>query len=91
MHVDGISELTFTLGGLKMSHKFYVVQNLNRNVIIGLKWLKSRGIRVYHDLSCIRVHETYTLYYMKCMLRRLLVPEIKSESPQRAHICQVTV
>ena len=59
MHVDGFSELTFTLGGLKMSHKFYVVQNLNRNVIIGLDWLKSRGVRVYHDLSCIRVHETY--------------------------------
>ena len=42
-----------------MSHKFYVIRNLNRNVIIGLDWLKSRGVRVYHDLSSIRVHETY--------------------------------
>ena len=59
LHVDGYADFKFMLGGLKMSHKFYVVQNLNRNVIIGLDWLKSRGVRVYHDLSCIRVHETY--------------------------------
>ena len=42
-----------------MLHKFYVVQNLNRNVIIGLDWLQSRGVRVYHDLACVRVDPTY--------------------------------
>ena len=92
MHVDGFSELTFTLGGLKMSHKFYVVQNLNRNVIIGLDWLKSRGVRVYHDLSCIRVHETYIPLiddmHVASIARTRLNVKI---SPQSAHICQVTV
>ena len=75
-----------------MSHKFYVVQNLNRNVIIGLDWLKSRGVRVYHDLSCIRVHETYIPLiddmHVASIARTRLNVKI---SPQSAHICQVTV
>ena len=92
MHVDGFSELTFTLGGSKMSHKFYVVQNLNRNVIIGLEWLKSRGVRVYHDLSCICVHDTYIPLIDDMHVASIARTRHKVEiSPQSTHICQVTV
>ena len=58
LQVDGYADFKFMLGGLKMSHKFYVVQNLYRNVKTELDWLKSRGVRVCHNLSCIHVHET---------------------------------
>ena len=59
LKIDGFIELEFCIGGIKMLHKFYVVQNLNRNVIIGLDWLQSHGVRVYHDLGCVRVDQTY--------------------------------
>ena len=59
LHVDGFAYIEFAVGGIKMTHKFYVVRNLNRNVILGLDWLQARGVRVYHDLGCIRVYGTY--------------------------------
>ena len=92
LHVDGYSDFKFTVGDLSMSHKFYVVRNLNRNVIIGLDWLKSRGVRVYHDLSCIRVHETYIPLVDDIHVASIARIKVKVKiPPQTAHICQCQV
>ena len=92
LHVDGYSDFKFTVGGLSMSHKFYVVRNLNRNVIIGLDWLKSRGVRVYHDLSCIRVHEIYIPLVDDIHVASIARIKVKVKiTPQTAHICQCQV
>ena len=92
LHVDGYADFKFMLGGLKMSRKFYVVQNLNRNVIIGLDWLKSRGVRVYHDLSCIRVHETFIPLVDDIHIASIARVKTKVKiPPQTAHICQCKV
>ena len=32
---------------------------MNRNVMLGRDWLIQRGVRLYFDLSCLRVHNTY--------------------------------
>ena len=78
-----------------MSHKFYVVRKLKRNVILGLDWLKSRGVHVYHDFSCIRVQETYILLVDDIHIAYLYsIARLKTKvklSPQTAHICQCKV
>ena len=92
LNIDGFIELEFCIGGIKMLHKFYVVQNLNRNVIIGLDWLQSRGVRVYHDLGCVRVDQTYIplvddvhIASVARLKNKVTIP------PQTAHICQCQV
>ena len=57
--VDGLAEISFEIGGLRMSHPFYVVNDMNRNLILGKDWLFTRGVRVYYDLGCIRVNNVY--------------------------------
>ncbi len=59
LYIDGCADITFEIGGLRMSHVFYVVRNLNRNIILGQDWLRANGVRVYHDLGCILVSQTY--------------------------------
>ena len=75
-----------------MLHKFYVVQNLNRNVITRLDWLKSHGVRVYHDLGCVRVDQTYIplvddvhIASVARLKNKVTVP------PEPAHICKCQV
>ena len=92
LKIDGFNELEFCIGGIKMLHKFYVVQNLNRNVIIGLDWLQSCGVRVYHDLGCVRVDQTYIplvddvhIASVARLKNKVTIP------PQTAHICQCQV
>jgi len=92
LHIDGFAEIQFKLGGLEMTHKFYVVQNLNRNVIIGLDWLQSRGVRVYHDLGCIRVNGTYVPLVDDIHIASVARLKHKTKiPPQSAHICQCQV
>jgi hypothetical protein len=43
-----------------MSHVFYVVANMNRNIILGRDWLVQIGVRLYYDLGCLRVGNIYT-------------------------------
>ena len=38
-----------------MSQEFYVIRELNRNMILGLDWMNSNNVRIYMDLKCIRI------------------------------------
>ena len=57
--VDGWAEVPFEVAGIKMSHPFYIVRNMNRKVILGRCWLEKNGVRIYYDVGCIRVNMTY--------------------------------
>ena len=59
LQVDGTVDMPFEIGGLKTSYTFYVVRNMNRKLILGRDWLLKNGVRLYFDLGCIRVHQTY--------------------------------
>ncbi len=59
LQITDQTTIPFQSGGIKMSHSFYVVSDMNRNVMLGRDWLIQSGVRLYFDLSCLRVHNTY--------------------------------
>ena len=38
---------------------FVVVNDMNRNVILGRDWLKENGVRIYFDLGLLRINNVY--------------------------------
>jgi hypothetical protein len=55
LEIDGCINITLKIGGTEMSQMFYVVRNLNRNLILGTDWLIQNGVRIYFDLGCLRI------------------------------------
>lgn len=75
-----------------MTHKLYIVKNLNRNVILGLDLLQSRGVRVSHDLGCIRVHNVYIPLEDDIHIASIIRTRTKIKlPPQTVHICYCQV
>ena len=52
---DGCVNVQICIGGTEMSQDFYVVRDLNRNMILGLDWLKEHNVRIV-DLKCLRIN-----------------------------------
>lgn len=60
LQVYGCINVPFKVGGINMTQDFYVVGDLNRNVILGLDWLKRNNVRIYFDLHSLRINgKTY--------------------------------
>lgn len=60
LNVLGCVNIKIRVGGTEMHQEFCVVNNLNRNLILGFDWLKHNDVRVYFDLKCMRIHgKTY--------------------------------
>ena len=57
--IDGCTNILIDIGGKKVNQKFYVVADMNRNVILGRDWLIQNGVRLYYDLGCLRIGKTY--------------------------------
>ena len=55
LKVHGQVKLELILNGVKLEHNFYVVSNMNRNLILGQDWLIKNGVKIYYDLGCLRV------------------------------------
>ena len=53
---DGCITVQICIGGTEMSQDFYVIRDLNRNMILGLDWLKQNNVRIYFDLKCLRIN-----------------------------------
>ena len=53
---DGCVNVQICIGGTEMSQDFYVIRDLNRNMILGLDWLKTHNVRIYFDLKCLRIN-----------------------------------
>ena len=52
---DGCITVQVCIVGIEMSQDFYVMRDLNRNLILGLDWLKQNNFRIYFDLKCLRI------------------------------------
>lgn len=57
--VDGRIDLRFEIGQETVVHPFYVVSDLNRNLILGKDWLVKHGVRLYFDLGQMRIGSKY--------------------------------
>lgn len=57
LKLDGSINIDFKIGGTEVSQMFYIVRDLNRNVILGVDWLTKHGVRIYFDLGCLRIGE----------------------------------
>ena len=71
-----------------MSHSFYVVSDMNRHVMLGRDWLIQSGVRLYFDLSCLRVHNTYMPLQEDIHIASCLRLSNKTLfKPQTAYVC----
>ena len=61
--VRGITEIEFKLGTKMYKHKFYVIKNSTRNMILGLDFLQKHNARIYLDLERMRIDEEYIELY----------------------------
>lgn len=57
--VHRATKLPFVIGVVALTHQFYIVSNINRNIILGNDWLDANGVRTYHDLEKIRIRKAY--------------------------------
>ncbi len=53
LSVDGCIKLPIDIGGYQMCQEFYIVKDINRNLILGQDFLEQNGVRIYLDLGCI--------------------------------------
>ena len=56
LRCNGSVTVQISIGGTDMSQEFYVIRDLNRNLILGLDWLKNNNVRLYFDLKCLRIN-----------------------------------
>ena len=59
IYIDGLVNMKFTIGKVECCHSFFVVSGINRNIILGQDWLVNNGVRLYYDLGCLKVKNTY--------------------------------
>ena len=89
LFVDGCINISFEMKGTKLNHTFFVVKDLNRKIILGRYWLIQNGVRMYFDLGCLRVGNTYVPLeediHIASIVRLAAKAVIK---PQTAHVSQ---
>ena len=90
--VDGCALLKYAIGKEKQEHEFFIVQQMNRNIILGRDWLKQFGVHMYYDLGCIRVGKSYIKLeedlHISSIVRLATKTQIK---PQTAKFCMCKV
>ena len=60
LQVDGCAIIKFKLGGRKFQHTFYVVDGLNRNVILGRDWIIDNKVVLYfNELRSMKIGQVY--------------------------------
>ena len=57
--VDGCLWLKYEIGREKQEHEFFVVSEMNRNIILGCDWLRHFGVQMYYNMGCIRVGKSF--------------------------------
>ena len=53
--VEGKINLTFKIGGVKITHQVHVVSDMNRNMILGRDVMQTFGVRLYYDPNILRI------------------------------------
>ena len=82
---DGCITVQVCIGGTEMSH---VIRDLNRNLILGLDWLKQNNVRIFFYLKCLRLNGKHYVnledIHIASTVRMKITCLIK---PQTASIC----
>lgn len=90
LKVIGSADISFQITHLTLRHKFYVVDGMNRNCILGLDFLKQNGVRMYFDLACMRIGKTYVQLEEDIHIASIIRTTHKTLlRPQTATVCQV--
>ena len=88
LDIDGYIYVKFVIGTTAVTQQFYVSRNMNRKVILGNDWLTENGVRVYHDLGCIRFNGTYVPLQIDIHVTSILRAKNKIVmKPQTTIIC----
>ena len=69
-----------------MTQRLYVSRNMNRKVILGNDWLSENGVRIYHDLGCLRVNGTFVQLKMDIHVTSILRAKKCYETPNNNHM-----
>ena len=57
--MDGCALIEYKIGKWKQEHKFFIVLQMNRNIILGRDLLNQFGMCMYYDLGCIMVGKSH--------------------------------
>ena len=57
--MDGCALIEYETGEGKQEHEFFIVPQMNRNIILGRDWLKQFCVHMYCDPGCIGVSKSY--------------------------------
>ena len=90
--VDGCALIEYEIGKEKQEYEFFIVPQMNRNIIFGKDWLKQFGLCIYYDIRCIRVCKSYIKLEEDLhisSIARLTTETIRK--PQSGEVCLCTV
>lgn len=59
LNIEGCANITIKIGKTEVTQLFYIVKDMNKNVILGKDWLTQNGVRLYFDLGCLRIGKCY--------------------------------
>lgn len=59
LHLDGSILIPLRIRDTEVRQKFYIVTDMNRNLILGRDWLVEHRVRLYFDLGCLRIGKSY--------------------------------
>ena len=90
LRCDGSVTVQISIGGIDMSQEFYVIKDLNRNLILRLDWLKNNNVRLYFDLKCLRINGKHYVNLEEDIIIASTVRMKKTYliKPQTAMICK---
>ena len=88
LRVNGFVKLEVSVGSQFTPHDFYVVKDLNRNVILGRDWLRANGVRLYYDLGALRLKGEYVSLEEDIHISSIVrLAQSVTLKPQHAHTC----
>lgn len=89
LQVQGQINIDMEMSGTKLNHNFYVVSNMNRNIILGQDFLTSFGVRMYFDLGCLRINNTYIPFVEDIHIASIVrVTANITIKPQTSYLCK---
>ena len=92
LDVVGCVNICFQIKNVTLSHSFYVVGNMNRNIILGHDWLVQNGVRLYYDLGCLRIGQMYVPLEEDIHIASIVRVKTKTIiKPQTANVCLATI
>ena len=60
IYLDRCALIEYEIGKKKQEHEFFLVLQMNRNIILVRDWLKQFCVHMYYDLGCVRAGKSYT-------------------------------